>query len=63
MSLYNYQQSQKASIDHDFYSLLMAAMRNADEFNLSKLEDLFPAEYEELQARYNAPGGILPSDS
>ena len=62
MSLYDYQQSQQASSDYDFYSLLMAAMRNADTFNLDKLKAIFPEEYEELSARYNAPGGILPSE-
>jgi hypothetical protein len=40
----------------------MAAMRKADTQNLAKLESAFPWTYAELQARYDAPDGRLPSD-
>jgi len=46
-----------------FYSLLMAAMRVADDYNLAILKEFWPDEYEELRARYNAPGGKLPEDT
>lgn len=59
MSLYEYQQSQVASMEYDFYSLIMAAMRNADSINLAKLNDVFPEVYHELKQRYNAPGGNI----
>ena len=62
MSLYDYQESQKASAEYDFYALLMAAMRNADTINAEKLKALFPEEYAELNQRYNAPGGLLPNE-
>ena len=42
-----------------FYGLLMAAMRRADTRNLEKLKSVFPTEWNELQARYHAPGGYL----
>lgn len=61
MSLYDYQQSQKLT-DEGFYTLIMAAMRQADDSNLARIKSLWPREYEELKARYNAPGGILPSE-
>jgi hypothetical protein len=40
----------------------MAAMRKADSENVAKLTEAFPDTYAELYARYNAPGGLLPSD-
>jgi len=63
VSLYDY----KASLEigkgqPPFYALVMAAMRQADTFNLELLADAFPATLEELRERYNAPGGVLGSD-
>ena len=45
-----------------FYALLMAAMRAADSYNAALLQEAFPRVYEELMARYNAPGGYLPGE-
>ena len=46
----------------DFYGVIQGAMRIADDMNLEKLRNAFPGVLEELQSRYNAPGGKLPSD-
>lgn len=63
MSLYDYQQSQIiAAHDPPFYGLIMAAMRRADSDNLEKLRVAWPDAYEELQARYHAPGGYFPHE-
>jgi len=48
--------------DYPFYALIMAAMRQADDDNLSYLKHGWYGVWQELQARYNAPGGVLPSD-
>lgn len=45
-----------------FYAVLMMAMNYADTQNLGKLKAAFPDVWEEMRARYNAPGGILPGD-
>ena len=45
-----------------FYSLLQATMRCADGSNLALLKTHWPAVWEDLQARYNAPGGVLDTD-
>jgi hypothetical protein len=63
MSMYDYQISKMISEqDYPFYALIMAAMRQADTGNLIKLRDAFPAVYDELVVRYNAPGGALLRD-
>jgi len=60
MSLYDYRQSKEiAAKDYQFYALIMAAMRKADTHNLIRLKSMFSGTWEELQARYNAPGGCL----
>ena len=46
-------------IDPDVF---MAAMRQADSVNAAKLREAFPETWAELDARYNAPGGILPGE-
>lgn len=64
MSLYEYRESQAIERhDASFYSLIMAAMRRADDVNLPKLKGCWPEVWEELQARYNAPGGLLSGES
>ena len=64
MSHYDYEASKQiAKADPPFYALVMAAMRKADSKNSARLKAAFPGTYDELQARYNAPGGHLPSDS
>ena len=63
MSLYDYEVSKKlAQIDPPFAALIMAAMRKADSVNLLGLKAFFPGIHDELEARYNAPGGRLESD-
>lgn len=63
MSHYDYECSIKiASKDYPFYALIMAAMRQADDNNTEKLRRAWPEVYEELKARYHAPGGILPHE-
>ena len=63
MSKYDYDMSRQLVHDEPpFYALIMAAMRAADSENLERLRSIFPGVYEELVSRYNAPGGILPSD-
>ncbi len=63
MSLFDYQQSLTiAAQNRPFYALLMAAMRQADSDNVELLKHAFPATWDELHARYNAPGGLLESE-
>ena len=64
MSLIDYNQSQKIGAQgFYFYALIMAAMRKADTENLWKLQEAWPAIWDELQARYNAPGGLLDGET
>lgn len=46
-----------------FYALIMAAMESADSFNAVKLRDAWPEVWDELQARYDARGGLLPGET
>ena len=60
MSLHEYEKSKEIALaDYPFYAIVMAAMRQADTRNLEALTFAFPAVRKELQARYNAPGGLL----
>ena len=59
MGIREYRESMSLAGDGSFYGLLMAAMRNADTKNSEKLKTAFPEIYDELQKRYNAPGGAL----
>jgi hypothetical protein len=64
MSRFEYQQSRRIAAEgYGFYALIMAAMRQADTDNAITLKTAFPAVWEELQARYNAPGGFLPDET
>lgn len=47
---------------NEFYTVLITAMRLADTDNLNKLRAAFPDVYNELRARYYAPGGALTQD-
>ena len=47
---------------NEFYSLIQAAMRQADSINAENLKAGYPDIWRDLQDRYNAPGGILPTD-
>ena len=40
----------------------MAAMRKADSTNAAILRAAFPDVWADLQARYEAPGGVLDTD-
>jgi hypothetical protein len=63
MSYYDYTQTRTREIEEaSFYTLLMAAIKKADDLNLYKLEAVFPDVVEEVKLRYNAPGGRLPDD-
>jgi len=67
VSFHEYEESKTicygGKVEPSFYSLLMAAMRRADTGNALRLQLAFPEVWEELQARYNAPGGKLPEDA
>jgi hypothetical protein len=63
MSYFDYKTSLEiAAQDHSFYGIIMAAMRKADTNNIEKLRTIYPKVWEELKARYNAPGGKLEGD-
>lgn len=63
MSQFDYIASRAlGSPDVPFAALIMAAMRRADTENLAKLQAAFPETWQELQARYDAPGGKLPGE-
>ena len=51
-----------AKQDWPFYALIQAAMRRADTQNLRALQSAFPETWADLDARYNAPGGLLPGE-
>lgn len=57
-----YMRSRALSVDESFHTLIMAAMRRADSDNVEKLKAAFPETWDELRARYNAPGGVLPHE-
>ena len=63
MSHYDYMASRGlVAQGYPFYALIMASMRQADSNNASALRMAFPEVWDELQARYNAPGGIVVTD-
>jgi hypothetical protein len=63
MSRYDYEASKQISAsDYPFYALIMAAMRQADTYNANELRHAWPQVWDELQSRYNAPGGVLETD-
>jgi hypothetical protein len=63
MSYHEYMVSREmTSTDPPFYALIMCAMRKADTTNAAKLRAAFPDVWNEFQARYDAPGGVLADD-
>jgi hypothetical protein len=63
VSKYDYDVSKSiGELDPPFNAQHIAAMRKADTFNRVRLASVYPAVWEELQARYNAPGGLLPAE-
>lgn len=64
MSLHDYEMSRDIDTSEiPFYGLIMAAMRRADDNNIALLKQVFPDVFDELQARYNAPGGRLEGEN
>jgi len=61
MSLYSYEMSRQL-VTYDFDDLLMALIVKADSNNTILLKAAFPNLWAETEARYHAPGGILPTD-
>ena len=60
MSYFDYKSSQSlAAQNPPFYALIMAAMRQADSHNAIIMRLAWPEVWDELQKRYNAPGGFL----
>lgn len=63
MSMFDYRLSRKLlNDDPPLSALIMAAMRKADPDNLSRLVLEWPEIYQELQERYEAPGGGLTKE-
>ena len=62
MSRYDYTVSRSLT-GAPFYALIMAAMREADSANAAKLQAAFPEVWDELAARYHAPGGYLDGEA
>ena len=64
MSLFDYRKAVDLYYkDTPFYSLIMAAMLKADDKNTALLKGAWPEVWGELDARYNARGGILDEDN
>jgi hypothetical protein len=61
MTFYDYTVS-RYLVGTSFEALIMAAMRGADTTNLALLREAWPDVWNELEARYNAPGGVLDGD-
>lgn len=64
MSLHEYRESLKLD-EHPrppFYSLIMQAMRQADTPNEIMLRQCWPDVWDDLEARYHAPGGLLDGE-
>ena len=64
MSLYDYRVSIELSAgDSPFYALIMAARCGRPEHGYRlRLRSMFPATWDELRRRYEAPGGVLPEE-
>ena len=63
MSLFDYHESLRLSdSDPPFASLIMSAIRKADSTNIAILRSSFPEIWRELEARYDAPDGVLPGE-
>jgi hypothetical protein len=64
VSLHSYRVSlELGKEDPPFSALIMAAMRKADSDNIVILRRAFPEIWEELKARYDAPGGTLGKEA
>lgn len=64
MSLFDYRESRElAATDPSFAALIMAAYRKADTYNEVKIRAAWPEIVGELQARYDAKGGLLAGET
>lgn len=61
---FDYRDSRRldGEVEASYYALLMLVMRRSDTANVAKLKAAFPDVYDQLQRRYDAPGGVLPED-
>ena len=63
MSKSSYESAKKFFLEADsFEAAIMAAVMKADTSNLAKLTLEWPAIVEEVHARYDAPGALLPHE-
>ena len=63
MSAYDYDVSLAMSLeDPPFASLLMSMIRKGDTVNRAKIKAAWPNIWKEFWDRYEAAGGLLPSD-
>ena len=66
MSYYEYEIGRKVyMMELPFNGIIQAAMRRAadeSDENLERLKGCFPEVWDDLQKRYNAPGGKLEND-
>lgn len=59
ISYYDYEMSKRiAGEEYPFYALLAALIRQADSYNLVRLEAVFPEAVAEFRQRYHNPGGM-----
>jgi len=64
IGLHAYQRSNEPVLaDYPWHSLLCALIRGADSFNFERLRVAFPEDVAEMQARYNAPGGRIGTET
>ena len=61
MSRENYIKSKEIAMN-SFESILMGFMRVANTQELNILKYIYPSVWDELQTRYNAPGGYLEGE-
>ncbi len=64
MSVYQYEQARdiQRKFDPSVTTLIMAMIAKADEFNLAKIESLWPDVVAEYRNRYWSGGGLLPGE-
>ena len=63
MSYHDYRVGQEIVVDDpSFAAIIQAAMRKAGGDNLDILKAGWPNIWRDLQARYEAPGGLLPGE-
>ncbi|RYZ28207.1 MAG: hypothetical protein EOP01_06795 [Propionibacteriaceae bacterium] len=63
LSLHAYEVSKELGlVDLPVSALIAAAMRKADTGNVALLQAAFPGVWQDLAARYEAPGGLLAGE-